>query len=259
MIQDDFKNIIAEIKAIAATKANNYEWPKILLSCPISKHKNYIAAEWFTYIRTLSYPGLDFYFVDNSQDPNYHKYIQKLGFNCDYVAPNGRKSNVFMAECNELIRKKAIEENYDYLFLHEIDQFASKNIIESLLRHQKLVTSAVYHIGTCYSRHYYLVQNYKTIFNQIRPINIAPIGTLLQRGKLVESRANGNGCILIHKSILEKIKFHVDGPAHADTYFFEDLHQLNIKTYADLKEQIYHYNQSWGTIPEHRKLNLTKN
>lgn len=230
------------------------ETKKILLSAPVTDHKRYIYALWFSYIRCLSYP-VDYYFVDNSKTGNFCDTVNRMGFQCDRVEQKGRRAVEFMAECSEMIRQKAIAGNYDYLFLLELDQFPPLNTIEQLLfdcRHGVNVVSGMYHIGQAWSRHFFAMKKENPGFVPIIR-NYTPFELFMHAGQKLDTRACGTGCILIPRAVLEQIEFRIDPDknTHADTFFHDDLDRLNIPVILNTSVLSYHYNQSWKTIPEH--------
>ena len=108
-----------------------YKLPKVLLGCPTYAGKNYCVDEWMESAKNLRYANYDIFIVDNTNDNgenaqwlrdtygvnvehNYHSDVPLLGH--------------LMAECQEIVRQRAIDEDYDYLFMLESDVIPPKNM-----------------------------------------------------------------------------------------------------------------------------------
>ncbi|MFH1460587.1 MAG: hypothetical protein ABIG64_09515 [Candidatus Omnitrophota bacterium] len=227
--------------------------PKILLATPISNIKNYIIWHYFDWIKQLTYPNLDFLFVDNSRDENFHKEVtRRTGFECLYLPPEKDESiRVFMCRCNNLIRDIFLKRKHDFLFSLECDLICALNTIEHLLSLHKKVVGLPYFIHHSYYSKI-LMMRYED-FGAERMLKNLSIdeGFLFFDGKVKETSQIGIGCLLIHKSILEKLEFRVElnEDSHADTYFHRDLKEkLNEKAYIDTRYIAFHYNGNWTKI-----------
>lgn len=235
--------------------------PKVLIGAPTSENKDYIFTDFYTRLRCFSYPNVDYFFPDNSINPNYHKKIIKYGFQSCWVNPKGRDLRYVMADCNELIRKKAIDENFDYIVSLETDQFPPLNFIEYLMSFNLPVVSLPYFIG--------VGTNSIVLYRSLKPEPIDPKNKHKKRkasdyqlsfkecftffnGSLTQSFLNGIGCTLIHKDIFTKIPFRVDASFNntncADTFFYHDLYKQKISVYVCTRYLSYHYNKSWSEI-----------
>jgi hypothetical protein len=71
-------------------------------------------------------------------------------------------------------------------------------------------------------------------------------------GKVKQVYHAGLGCVLIHKSVFERVEFRVDEryDFHTDTWFANDCYLLNINIYADTNIQCEHHNGTWLGIKE---------
>jgi hypothetical protein len=223
---------------------------KVLLASPVNLIKNYILFDWLEYISNLTY-RMDYYLVDNSENVNFHRGLRNLGYNVDYVAPAGREARVYMAECNELMRKKVLLNNYDYLFLLECDIFPPYSIVEILLSHQKPVVGAAYWTGHGNDTRMQLCTieqiGYMNYLN--RELTLDEAFSFMD-GNCKPIYANGNGCILIHREILKLIHFHIepDQIGFADSFFHADLVNLHILNWVDTSIQLMHYNHDWNIV-----------
>ena len=224
---------------------------KILLTCPISSNKAYILYDWIRYIKKFTYP-MDILLVDNSQTHVTSMRVAAEGINCVHVKSHNLSLREHMAQCNEISRMYAIEHGYDFIFSLECDIFPPLTIIEQLLMHQKPVTAAYYFIN--------MFQNTKPMLQQFeddgdlkvngsRNIDLLE-GFLYVNGKLRQIHGPGIGCVLMHKSVFQKIKFRVDTKydGHADSFLYVDLLQNNIPIFVDTSIACRHFNQSWGDL-----------
>jgi hypothetical protein len=83
-------------------------------------------------------------------------------------------------------------------------------------------------------------------------------------GQLNYSYANGIGCILIKREVLEQITFRVMKTeiGYPDSFFHSDIFMLGIINWVDTSIIPKHWNSRWGTIPNDLKhaqlINKTK-
>ena len=228
-------------------------YPKILVAAPTSDHKDYCLKQWSNYLLGLTYPNKEIFIVDNSKDPLYHQKIISLGLPCVHHRPLGMTDlKEIITSGQNLIRDKILREKFDYLFLNESDQFAPPNIIEYLMLQKKFVIGLPYFISgvtntqlICFKKESWgAVRNYDPIFHDE--------GFIFFDGTITPVYQLGFGCLLIHRSIVERLPFRVDmnNPYgnHSDTYFHNDCHDNHIPVYADLGHMSYHWNKDWWKV-----------
>ncbi|MBU0930262.1 MAG: hypothetical protein KJ623_04280 [Nanoarchaeota archaeon] len=207
---------------------------KILIGCPTSVHKKYCLKEYVKAIKSLTYKNFDILLVDNSEGEEYYNEIKKeLSCVKDEYFENARERIV---HSRNLLRKKVLEEDYDYLLSLEQDVIPPKDIIENLLKWDKKIISALY---------------FKT----------DPNGTLtpllwikdeigirkayldeVEQNKLVKAAAVGIGCILIHKDVLKNIKFRYEKEKEGfdDVFFCDDAINNGFEVYCDTSIKCKH-------------------
>src|SRR3989344_8870143 len=204
---------------------------KILVGCPTSFHKEYCLNEYAKSVKELSYNNYDILLVDNSPNNDYLEKIKKLNLQV-IKAPYLEGALDRITISRNMIREFMLNNNYDYFLSLEQDVISPKDIIENLLQHKKKVITAIYF-------------NYVTKNNETRPLPV--IWTRidnkyryiikpnqLNKG-LLRIAMSGLGCILIHKTVLSKIKFRYEKNEDAfdDVYFSLDCKEHNIPIYAD--------------------------
>ena len=143
-----------------------------------------------------------------------------------------------------IIRDKVLAGGYDYFFSLEQDVIPEKNVIEQLLKHNMQIVSGV-------------VYNNLPVGNEIKLMPMVyvahpkdPTGlwyaneSELRKSRLMEAKACGLSCVLIHKSVLETIKFrHAQG--FDDMMFCKDAIEQGFKIYADPSVRPRHLNSTW--------------
>lgn len=241
--------------------------PKILIVTPTANHKDYCLDDWSKSISELTYDNLDMLIVDNSSDKNHLQEFKKYKFRPKTFITHLERTEedkdirVLMLRCNELTRKFAIKNNYEYIISIESDVFAPcKNAIEILLENKKDVVGFDYFIGQYHN-------SMPIVFNRVSTSTYFTndvqgnwmSGLLLHDGKLKEVPNLGLGFLLISKAVFRKIPFRVDDEewhissenfSHADTFFHIDLAKNGIPIYCDTRYLCEHRNQSWKKILE---------
>lgn len=244
--------------------------PKILLASTINIVKEYCLYDWLEHIKKLTYPELDIFLVDNSQNPAFSKKIGLLGFNCIWEDPKNRESRYFMTASNERCRIKFLSGDYDYFFSCECDIFPPLDIIEKLLSHDKDVCGTAYWTFQGYETQLQLLKivnlhtDYKTHRKEYKTMYLSlEEAQLFMDGRCKPIYANGIGCTLIKRWVLEKIKFRIDPTdiGHADSFFHRDLWENGIYNFVDTSIIPLHRNSNWSTIVSdtgHKKMAISK-
>lgn len=225
--------------------------PKILVGCPTSFHKEYCLKEYAQVIKSLDYPNFDILLVDNSPNDEYIKKIRAFGLPA-IKGPYFEGARDRIIASRNILRQKIIDENYDYFFSLEQDVIPPKDIIKELLKHNKKVISAIYFTHNIIDNQRTLIPLvYKLIDKQtlsMRPLNEKELWKEMGLTKVVSA---GLGCLLIHRDILEKVKFRYDKNTFDDRWFFIDLYDLKIESFADTSIKCKHLisqHQIWREI-----------
>ena len=221
---------------------------KILVGCPTADPYRYCTQEWIDAVKALSYKGFDILLVDNSSSKDYfNEFSKKVPMLKTERIENLRE---LIARDRNLIREKVLKENYDYFLSLEIDVIPPLNVIEKLLSHNKEIVSGVYYkdYDVNITKAGKLVRKAKTIlpllWKAVDKENVAQLTTKeVEDSKLLEVAIAGLGCLLIHRSVLEKVKFRVDlkeSSACDDVWFCHDAFKNNFKIYADTSIKCRH-------------------
>lgn len=230
--------------------------PKVLVACPINSVKNYCLDAYLQQCLNLTYPNKEVYLVDNSADEKWHiENIVAKGWDCDYVAPRGRRNCEYLCESQNKIREKALTGNFDYLLFIECDIEVPLTITEQMLAYDESVVACNYFINHGDKAHLLKTEIEAPVFGNLTNRNIDQLQGFMEHGR-PQSESNssffGFGCTLIRRDILERFPFYVfpDDPSHSDTIFYFELYEAGIKT--KLHDVIVkHNNSSWADIKDH--------
>ena len=228
--------------------------PKILVGCPVSEYHAYCTDEYLARAQELSYPNYDLFLVDNSAADTFSSYLHSKGvsFVHDFATVKDIKQKIMLSR--NVLRKKMLDEGYDYFLSLEQDVIPPKDLIERLLLHKKPIVSGVY-----YS--YYPVQGKQALFpvlyrsltgqektnmqanlpllQQVNPdlhttltknnfdfsaVRVKLKPEEVEAPRLMTVKQIGLGCVLIARAVLEKIPFRVDATnnTYDDALFCDD-------------------------------------
>jgi len=220
--------------------------PKILLAAPIYDGKEYITERYLERIKELTYDNYDILLVDTSKTTDFAKKIKDQGFNVVKLEYE-ENTKIALVNARNYIRDYILKNNYDYFFSLEQDLIPQKDIIEQLLSHGKEVVGGLYYITEdprpCLSMEWTMVD--------MKFIPKQPLMTEMGKERLMKVFLGSFGCCLIHRSVLEKIRFKVyfTFPHHDDTWFYFDCEKEGVGVYVDTDLLIPHFQDyKWGEI-----------
>ena len=221
--------------------------PKVLVGCPTHKVKEYCLKDYSKIVKSLTYSNYDVLLVDNTKGNSYYKKIKEE--NIPVVkGPYYEGAMDRIVASRNILREEVLKGNYDYFLSLEQDVVPPKNIIESLLKHNKKVISAVYF-------------NFRIANNERKPMPMLcfkpknekkdimyylPEEYIFQKPALYKIFASGLGCLLIHRDVLEKIKFRHGDEGFDDVWFSKDCRENNIDIFADTSLKCDHITLKGG-------------
>jgi hypothetical protein len=232
---------------------------KVLVACPTADVKNYCFDRWLSVADNLTYEDYDLHLCDNSVTRDFYmdcktNHSDKLTI--DRVVPvQGKSIASVMAQSHDKCRQKVLREGYEWLLHLESDVFPPLNVIERLMDHheidkQKRVIGALYHIDLG-EQSKLMVQEIEGFGNEHREtLNLDESDVSFVDGTVKRVFSCGLGCVLIHRTILEKIVFrHEEGAVvHPDSFFYGDLDALGVPVFVDTSIYCEHDNKSMTRI-----------
>lgn len=233
--------------------------PKIFLFAPISDKKRYCLPKWLAMIKSFTYPNYQIYLVDNSANPEYHKYIRATwNLECDYMQPIGEAFEYITASQN-MCRDKFLKSDCDFAFSLECDVFVPFNIMEYFMIYKLPVHNFTYFIRKAEETTYCLqTQNYSELLlksmlvdhttgfhqmtGEVKSIRDYTLGSFQ---KLSHA---GIGCTNIRREVMEEVKFRIDKRSplkFSDSYFHEDVYKGRFTNALDTTMLMEHDRDSW--------------
>ncbi|QQG39219.1 MAG: hypothetical protein HYS32_02080 [Candidatus Woesearchaeota archaeon] len=242
--------------------------PKILVGSPVSDYHLYCTEDYLNSLQSLTYPNYDICLVDNSDTDDFYNFLKQKKINVIRKEMKGGSIREKIVECRNILRQKVLDENYDYFFSVEQDILLPKNALDRLIKENKKIVTGVYlfveeHKGKklmapLLSREWskeeidYVLKNkeevkkklptwYKAIEeenfnfeNLIYPISFKEIQ---EAKEFLKIKSGGLGCLLIHRDVLEKVKFRYekDKEGFDDVFFYKDAQELGFEAFAYTK------------------------
>lgn len=224
---------------------------KVLVGCATADVKGYCLKEYVEGLKRLSYKNCDILIADNSEKEDYAKLVESHSIpvvRTGHFSHPAENIRVGM----EFLRKKVLDENYDYFLCLEQDVIPPSNIIELLLSYEKDIISAVVP---------HLLVREKGVFEMallgFHDANHPGKYVYLDWGNLQKYKEGiikvnycGTACILISRKVLEKISFRYeftdktkDNPTNLtwqDICFCVDVGKNGFSIYAHLGAKCRH-------------------
>lgn len=239
--------------------------PKILIATPTCYLYEYCLKEFAAAVKQLTYPRYDLMLADNSPDNSYMKKIKQLGLKV-VKSPHHEGARDRIVASRNLLRQHALEHGYDYLLSLEQDVLPPKDVIERLLSHQQKIVSGLYcnlnnqyefpqlqpgtlQLPLAYQLFSKAEQKKPAEKQQLRRLTLQELPS-----RKIMVRMSGLGCVLIHKSVLEKISFsyYPDSLASDDRNFSDLATSLNIPIILDPTIRCLHLTKNkpfdWATM-----------
>lgn len=220
---------------------------KVLVGCPASDYKEYCLDEYAEAVKNLDYPNYEILLIDNSKTNDYSKKLKEKNLPAE-------KSEWFEGAMDRIItsrnilRQKVLDKDYDYFFSLEQDVIPPKDTLKKLVKQNKKIISAVY-FNPKQGKYIPLL----AINRGLLKLSYIPEEIVINSNKTVKVDYCGLGAVLIHRSVLEKIKFRKDEkPGFDDWWFCQDAKKEGFEIYADLSIKCKHLIKNrpwkWGEI-----------
>lgn len=222
--------------------------PKILIGAPTADVKSYCADDWYENVKQFIYPEFDIFLADNSLGNENIDFWTKKGV--EIKSANNRKQDSVikrLTDSHNLVREKAIKEDYDYLLHLEVDVFPPPEILICLLSHKLPLVSVSYDIYDGEDREPLVMRIDNSYDGEDGAIVKGQYSQTWFDGNLKQAWSNGVGCCLIHRSVLEQIPFRYvpNNNAFPDSWFSFDCAAKNIPHYVDTSMYALHRNMDW--------------
>ncbi len=215
--------------------------PKVLVGCPTYGGHGFCIKRFLTSLKEIRYPDFDVLFVDNSEKEDHANLIKSQGYE---VIRNKEKTDdkvhAIIQNRNILI-KRVLEKDYDYLLFLDTDVLAPERVIEKLVSHNKDIVS-----GVCPGRQKIkgrsliapVIYDFADKEGYVKPI---PINKILE-DTFFEIAACGFGCCLIKKEVLQKInlRYNKELGGGEDFPFCKDAREKGYKIFADTSIRCTH-------------------
>jgi len=214
--------------------------PKILVGCPTSFHKEYCLEKYVDGLKELTYDNMDILIVDNSKDDVYFNKIKNLGLNV-IKGPWSEGALDRIIDSRNILRKKVLDEGYDYFFSLEQDVIPPKDVIERMLNHDKKIITGVYFANNKMPDGSVVLIPLVYKLTDKETLSMIPITEEdFESDELIEVVSAGLGCVLIHRDILKDVKFRYENQVFDDRFFFKDCYNKRFKVFCDTSIKCKH-------------------
>ena len=224
--------------------------PNVLIGCPTAEEKSYCLEPYLQGLRNITWQNKTIVIVDNSQTSQYAEQMRAKGLR---VITDLRLEDVKerIAHSRNIIRDIVLSEGYDYFLSLEQDVVPPHDIVERMLASGKHAITGVYFTTYKINNEFKMrpLVWKKGVNAQIMIFMNEEVRAA--RGKtseVVPIVASGLGCMLIHRSVLEKIPFRAIPESFDDMPFCQDLAKKGIQLYADLTIVCKHLVQVEGQV-----------
>lgn len=248
--------------------------PKVLIGSPISDYHSYCTLQYLQGLKKLTYKDIDILLVDNSEKEDFYNKLKKLTNVKIIRAFNDIKDiKEKIVKSRNLILEYCLEKGYDYFFSLEQDVIPPKNVIERLLKCNKEIVSGVYfsefetsqgkisspllyRLPTIEEENY-IKENFEKVKKNfddktikyleannysIKDLEIPMTEEEVSFNYFMEVKMCGLGCLMIHKDVLNKVRFRIkpDDKAFDDYFFCMDARKNGFHIYADTSVKCLH-------------------
>ena len=200
------------------------ENPRILVAIPYHKTKEYCLPQLMAAVDALTYKNKE---VILRFDP------------CEYGSENAVKKQ------REYFRKLALDQGFDYLYFLGADTIPPADVLERMLANIEIHHMSI--IGGVYwGRHNAENGTPEGAVAWIHRMSQKEQTEAFSHDNLIIVDGMGMDCVLVHRSVLEKISW-LDWEQNDDDYpFYDKAKQLGYTVFIDTSIQCKHYFKSTG-------------
>lgn len=221
--------------------------PRVLVATPTYEFHSYCLDLYVERLRAINYPDFSILLVDNSEGEDYVNRIRDYGI-CALHVEREAQARASIVKCRNIIRDIVLNYGFQYLLFIDQDVFPPPEVISRLVQHNQPVVSGVYTkwaLGRRWAvaamREWHPCR-WDELVETASPAGMTPVSDLPD-GKLVPIYGAGDGCLLISRQVLEKIRFRYD-PNYdnaSDVYFAADVLAAGIPFYLDTAVRCQHF------------------
>jgi len=215
------------------------DFPKILIGSPVTSLKEYSIPDYIRGLKSLTYKNVEIQILDNSpKDRDLSKTFKEQNINYLKTEHTNNVREMLVRDHN-FLRKKALDEGFDFLLSLDQDIIPPPDLIERLLANNiKEIVSATY-FNFSHEKDDNIPKPDMFVLIDPEDKNLEVSRRLffddLWPSRLIKVFVTGTGCMLIHRSILEKLEFRYDPSisVYDDSWFCKDAHKKGIGVYLD--------------------------
>ncbi|MBI1970375.1 glycosyltransferase [Candidatus Woesearchaeota archaeon] len=241
---------IVDMPQKVGSPIKNQHIKRILLGVVTYRGQEYCLPSFSATLNNLRCPAgvaLDILFVDTSDDEKYVDVLRDRGFTAMLLGHSGsgkrtRIQNI--VDGRNMIRNVFLKHQYDALLFVDSDVMLPPDALERLLSHHKEIVIGVYLHNTIINdaQHimpvvYVFHDKEKGLLRQLRQDEVV-------EGRLIEAAAGGMGCVLITKSVMEKVHlFHTlskNSTGGEDAAFYQDASAAGFAIFCDTNVKCLH-------------------
>ncbi|MFH1400769.1 MAG: glycosyltransferase [Nanoarchaeota archaeon] len=210
--------------------------PRVLVGCPTYAGKEYCWQQYRDGLKAIAYPNKGILIVDNSkEDIFFEKMRTDVPVIKDVFQENPKDRIV---QSRNILRRKVLDEGYEYFLSLEQDVVPPPDIIERLLAHGKEIVGAV--VAT--------IKVSPSGKNVVVPmlwhmrddrIFFIPSQELMSK-RLISIDVCSLSCLLIHRTVLQKVEFRYE-QGFDDMMFCRDAKEHGFDIFVDTAVQVKHY------------------
>jgi hypothetical protein len=224
---------------------------KVLIACPLGGKKQYSLNKWLNFVSLQDHPDFEICFCVNGKGKT--ELARKLGkIRLKHISDKKeRKIKILnlkkdkeltiiqrLVFSRELIRRYAVEKNFNYLLYLDSDTIPlRKNFLKDLISKQKPVITGLYYYKHSGGTPVMINPHTQQYFTKKELLPLA------KQNKLTQIKYCGFGCILISRPVFSKIAYDYEkfGERRSDDYAYcELLEQNKIPVYLYVRQLCNH-------------------